>query len=78
MILTCSVVLQKIVTTIGEKMKKRPISLKVFKCMKCSTHFSQDTEYVTVISSSISGRFLLVMQNVAVERVKEKRIIVRL
>ncbi|XP_076681070.1 serine/threonine-protein kinase 11-interacting protein isoform X3 [Andrena cerasifolii] len=46
---------KKIVTTIGERIKKRPISLKVFKCMKCSTHFSQDTEYVTVISSSTSA-----------------------
>ncbi|XP_012140983.2 uncharacterized protein LOC100876018 isoform X1 [Megachile rotundata] len=46
---------KKIVKTIGERMKKRPISLKVFKCMKCSTHFSQDTEYVTVISSSVSS-----------------------
>ncbi|XP_076231714.1 uncharacterized protein LOC143177580 isoform X2 [Calliopsis andreniformis] len=45
---------KKIVTTIGERMKKRSISLKVFKCMKCSTHFSQDTEYVAAISSSIS------------------------
>lgn len=39
-------------------MKKRPISLKVFKCMKCSTHFSQDTEYMTVITSSMSGMFI--------------------
>lgn len=46
---------KKIIKTIGERMKKRPISLKVFKCMKCSTHFSQDTEYVTVISSSVSS-----------------------
>ena len=46
---------KKIVTTIGERIKKRSISLKVFKCMKCSTHFSQDTEYVTVISSSTSA-----------------------
>ncbi|XP_053986719.1 serine/threonine-protein kinase 11-interacting protein isoform X1 [Hylaeus volcanicus] len=46
---------KKIVTTIGERMKKRTISLKVFKCMKCSTHFSQDIEYATVISTSVSG-----------------------
>ncbi|XP_043250527.1 serine/threonine-protein kinase 11-interacting protein isoform X2 [Colletes gigas] len=46
---------KKIVTTISERIKKRPISLKVFKCMKCSTHFSQDTEYVAVISTSASG-----------------------
>ncbi|XP_029051044.2 serine/threonine-protein kinase 11-interacting protein isoform X1 [Osmia bicornis bicornis] len=48
-------VAKKIVEIIGERMKKRPISLKVFKCMKCSTHFSQDTEYMTVITSSMSG-----------------------
>ncbi|XP_031832146.1 uncharacterized protein LOC116426790 isoform X2 [Nomia melanderi] len=46
---------KKIVTTVGERMKKRAISLKVFKCMKCSTQFSQDTEYVTSLSTSISG-----------------------
>ncbi|XP_076644442.1 uncharacterized protein LOC143354324 isoform X2 [Halictus rubicundus] len=41
---------KKIVTTLDERLKKRPILLKVFKCMKCSTHFSQDTEYVTTLS----------------------------
>ncbi|XP_076624438.1 serine/threonine-protein kinase 11-interacting protein isoform X2 [Colletes latitarsis] len=46
---------KKIVTTISERIRRRPISLKVFKCMKCSTHFSQDTEYVAVISTSASG-----------------------
>ncbi|XP_076294783.1 uncharacterized protein LOC143215989 isoform X2 [Lasioglossum baleicum] len=41
---------KKIVTILEERLKKRPISLKVFKCMKCSTHFSEDTEYVTTLS----------------------------
>ncbi|XP_078051499.1 uncharacterized protein LOC144477636 [Augochlora pura] len=44
---------EKIVTTLGEILKKRPILLKVFKCMKCSTHFSQDTEYVTTLSIGV-------------------------
>ncbi|XP_076762138.1 uncharacterized protein LOC143430051 isoform X1 [Xylocopa sonorina] len=42
---------KKIVKTIDERIKKRPILLKVFKCMKCSTHFSQDSEYLTFINS---------------------------
>nr|XP_033339293.1 serine/threonine-protein kinase 11-interacting protein [Megalopta genalis]XP_033339294.1 serine/threonine-protein kinase 11-interacting protein [Megalopta genalis]XP_033339295.1 serine/threonine-protein kinase 11-interacting protein [Megalopta genalis]XP_033339296.1 serine/threonine-protein kinase 11-interacting protein [Megalopta genalis] len=44
---------EKIVTTLAETLKKRPILLKVFKCMKCSTHFSQDTEYVTTLSIGV-------------------------
>ncbi|XP_017891214.1 serine/threonine-protein kinase 11-interacting protein isoform X2 [Ceratina calcarata] len=44
-----------IVEVIGERMKKRPILLKVFKCMKCSTHFSEDTEYLTFVGSSVSN-----------------------
>ncbi|XP_076173870.1 uncharacterized protein LOC143149906 isoform X2 [Ptiloglossa arizonensis] len=45
---------KKIVTTICQRIEKRPMSLKVFICMKCSTHFSHDTEYVTVIDTTTS------------------------
>ncbi|KAG7211247.1 hypothetical protein KM043_010559 [Ampulex compressa] len=45
---------KKIVSTIGERIQKRPILLKVFKCMKCSTHFSQDTDYVVKTASGSS------------------------
>ncbi|KAK9299456.1 hypothetical protein QLX08_007486 [Tetragonisca angustula] len=46
---------KEIVEIINETIKTTPILLKVFKCMKCSTHFSQDSEYITLISSSASG-----------------------
>ena len=49
------IILQEIVEIINETIKTTPILLKVFKCMKCSTHFSQDSEYITLISSSASG-----------------------
>ncbi|XP_057325391.1 LOW QUALITY PROTEIN: serine/threonine-protein kinase 11-interacting protein [Microplitis mediator] len=39
----------KIVRLMAGKIKKRPIVLKIFKCMKCSTHFSQDPDYVVGI-----------------------------
>ncbi|XP_033175784.1 serine/threonine-protein kinase 11-interacting protein isoform X2 [Bombus impatiens] len=45
---------KEIVQIINERIEKRTILLKVFKCMKCSTHFSQDSEYI-FISSSASG-----------------------
>ncbi|XP_043786381.1 serine/threonine-protein kinase 11-interacting protein isoform X2 [Apis laboriosa] len=48
-------VAKEIVKIINEEIKKRPMLLKIFKCMKCSTHFSQDLEYVTLINSTISG-----------------------
>lgn len=51
------IILQEIVKIINEEIKKRPMLLKIFKCMKCSTHFSQDLEYVTLINSTISGIF---------------------
>ncbi|XP_034937673.1 serine/threonine-protein kinase 11-interacting protein isoform X2 [Chelonus insularis] len=34
----------KIVRIIGDLIKVRPILLTIFKCMKCSTHFSQDPQ----------------------------------
>ncbi|CAK9800788.1 Serine/threonine-protein kinase 11-interacting protein [Anthophora quadrimaculata] len=46
---------KEIVNVISERMKMRSILLKVFKCMKCSTHFSQDLEYISVKSLSLSG-----------------------
>ncbi|XP_071565929.1 serine/threonine-protein kinase 11-interacting protein isoform X1 [Temnothorax nylanderi] len=47
---------KKIVTTISEQIEIRPILLKVFKCMKCSTQFSQDPElYVKFSVKSITG-----------------------
>ncbi|XP_071648462.1 serine/threonine-protein kinase 11-interacting protein isoform X2 [Temnothorax longispinosus] len=47
---------KKIVTTIGEQIEIRPILLKVFKCMKCSTQFSQDPElYVKFSVKSSTG-----------------------
>ncbi|XP_043287960.1 serine/threonine-protein kinase 11-interacting protein isoform X2 [Venturia canescens] len=42
----------KIVKTVGDLIKVRPILLKVFKCMKCSTHFSQDPDYVTGVTTT--------------------------
>lgn len=47
---------KEIVEIINETIKTTPILLKVFKCMKCSTHFSQDLEYIALISSSASGK----------------------
>lgn len=35
----------------------RPIPLQVFKCMKCSTQFSQDTEYVMLAAKSMTGLY---------------------
>ncbi|KAK2581126.1 hypothetical protein KPH14_007940 [Odynerus spinipes] len=49
---------KKIVLTIGKKMSARPILLKVYKCMKCSTHFSQDEEYTTVRLTYTTGKQL--------------------
>ncbi|XP_061933905.1 serine/threonine-protein kinase 11-interacting protein isoform X2 [Apis cerana] len=46
---------KEIVKIINEEIKKRPMLLKIFKCMKCSTHFSQDLEYITLINSTTSG-----------------------
>ncbi|XP_028044894.1 serine/threonine-protein kinase 11-interacting protein isoform X2 [Monomorium pharaonis] len=47
---------KKIVKTINEQIERRPILLKVFKCMKCSTQFSQDPElYVTLTVKSTIG-----------------------
>lgn len=56
-IIYCLIILQEIVKIINEEIKKRPMLLKIFKCMKCSTHFSQDLEYVTLINSTTSGIF---------------------
>ncbi|XP_044002674.1 serine/threonine-protein kinase 11-interacting protein isoform X2 [Aphidius gifuensis] len=42
----------KIVKTISDWSEKRPILLKVFKCMKCSTHFSQDPDYFSTATPS--------------------------
>ncbi|XP_011068936.1 PREDICTED: serine/threonine-protein kinase 11-interacting protein isoform X2 [Acromyrmex echinatior] len=47
---------KKIVTTISEQIEMRPILLKIFKCMKCSTQFSQDPElYVALAIKSMTG-----------------------
>ncbi|XP_011874487.1 PREDICTED: serine/threonine-protein kinase 11-interacting protein isoform X2 [Vollenhovia emeryi] len=46
---------KKIVTTISEQIEIRPILLKVFKCMKCSTQFSQDPELYNVTFAVKSG-----------------------
>ncbi|XP_039312896.1 serine/threonine-protein kinase 11-interacting protein isoform X2 [Solenopsis invicta] len=47
---------KKIVKTINERIEMRPILLKVFKCMKCSTQFSQDPELcVTLAVKSMTG-----------------------
>ncbi|XP_018055084.1 PREDICTED: serine/threonine-protein kinase 11-interacting protein isoform X2 [Atta colombica] len=47
---------KKIVTIISEQIEMRPILLKIFKCMKCSTQFSQDPElYVAVTIKSMTG-----------------------
>ncbi|CAL1678329.1 unnamed protein product [Lasius platythorax] len=46
---------KKIVAIINKQIEMRPILLQVFKCMKCSTQFSQDTEYVTLAVKSMTG-----------------------
>ncbi|XP_015584680.1 serine/threonine-protein kinase 11-interacting protein isoform X4 [Cephus cinctus] len=45
---------KKIVQTLGETIRLRPIMLKVFQCIKCSTHFSQDDDncLITITSSN--------------------------
>ncbi|XP_011346025.1 serine/threonine-protein kinase 11-interacting protein isoform X2 [Ooceraea biroi] len=46
---------KKVVATINERIEMRPILLKVFKCMKCSTQFSQDADYVMLTVKSLAG-----------------------
>ncbi|KAI4488204.1 hypothetical protein M0804_005052 [Polistes exclamans] len=46
---------KKIVSTISERMSAHPILLKVYKCMKCSTHFSDDEEHAAIIFRSAIG-----------------------
>ncbi|XP_046828648.1 uncharacterized protein LOC124428534 isoform X1 [Vespa crabro] len=46
---------KKIVSTINEKKNAHPILLKVYKCMKCSTHFSHDEEYEVITYTSATG-----------------------
>ncbi|XP_018365237.1 PREDICTED: serine/threonine-protein kinase 11-interacting protein isoform X2 [Trachymyrmex cornetzi] len=47
---------KKIVTTISEQIEMRPILFKIFKCMKCSTQFSQDPElYVALTIKSMTS-----------------------
>ncbi|XP_015179281.1 PREDICTED: serine/threonine-protein kinase 11-interacting protein isoform X2 [Polistes dominula] len=46
---------KKIVSVINEKMSAHPILLKVYKCMKCSTHFSDDEEHAAIILRSAIG-----------------------
>ncbi|XP_043681412.1 serine/threonine-protein kinase 11-interacting protein isoform X2 [Vespula pensylvanica] len=46
---------KKIVSTISEKMSAHPILLKVYKCMKCSTHFSHDEEYAAITYTSATA-----------------------
>ncbi|KAL6424267.1 hypothetical protein ACFW04_009830 [Cataglyphis niger] len=46
---------KKIVAIINEQIEMRPIPLQVFKCMKCSTQFSQDAEYVMLAVKSMMG-----------------------
>ncbi|XP_001600307.1 serine/threonine-protein kinase 11-interacting protein isoform X1 [Nasonia vitripennis] len=43
---------KKIVETLNEMIIIQPMLLKVFKCMKCSTHFSQDADNSIVTSMS--------------------------
>lgn len=50
---------QEIVTTISKQLEARPILLKIFKCMKCSTQFSQDAEYVRLAITSTTGLFII-------------------
>ncbi|XP_012234632.1 serine/threonine-protein kinase 11-interacting protein isoform X2 [Linepithema humile] len=49
---------KKIVSTISKQIELRPIALKVFKCMKCSTQFSQDAEYVMLTVKSTTAKQL--------------------
>ncbi|XP_072763614.1 serine/threonine-protein kinase 11-interacting protein isoform X2 [Anoplolepis gracilipes] len=46
---------KKITAFINEQIEMRPIPLQVFKCMKCSTQFSQDMEYVMLAVKSTTG-----------------------
>ncbi|XP_058800960.1 serine/threonine-protein kinase 11-interacting protein isoform X2 [Phymastichus coffea] len=46
---------KRIVQTLNEMIKTQPIVLKIFKCMKCSTHFSQDGDNNIVTSSTAEG-----------------------
>ncbi|XP_014477087.1 PREDICTED: serine/threonine-protein kinase 11-interacting protein isoform X2 [Dinoponera quadriceps] len=46
---------KEIVTIISKQLETRPILLKIFKCMKCSTQFSQDAEYVRLAVTSTTG-----------------------
>ncbi|KAJ8664256.1 hypothetical protein QAD02_005918 [Eretmocerus hayati] len=43
---------KKIVQTLNETIKTQPMVFKVFKCMKCATHFSQDADNNIVTSQS--------------------------
>lgn len=45
--------------TISKQLEARPILLKIFKCMKCSTQFSQDAEYVRLAVTSSTGLFVI-------------------
>ncbi|XP_020279249.1 serine/threonine-protein kinase 11-interacting protein isoform X2 [Pseudomyrmex gracilis] len=46
---------KKIVATLNAQIEMRPILLKIFKCMKCSTQFSQEEEYETRVVKSLAG-----------------------
>ncbi|XP_046739064.1 serine/threonine-protein kinase 11-interacting protein isoform X2 [Diprion similis] len=45
---------KQLVATVGEIMNAQQIALKIFKCMKCSTHFSQDVDRTALASVFIS------------------------
>ncbi|XP_012253946.2 serine/threonine-protein kinase 11-interacting protein isoform X2 [Athalia rosae] len=44
---------KQLVATVGEVINAQPITLKVFKCMKCSTHFSEDSDNTLLISAIV-------------------------
>ncbi|KAK0157378.1 hypothetical protein PV328_011126 [Microctonus aethiopoides] len=44
----------KVVKIVEKSIKTRPLLLKVFKCMKCSTHFSLDCDYLLTIPNTTS------------------------
>ncbi|XP_032680725.1 serine/threonine-protein kinase 11-interacting protein isoform X2 [Odontomachus brunneus] len=47
---------KEIVATISKQLEARPMLLKIFKCMKCSTQFSQDAEYVRLAVTSTGAK----------------------
>ncbi|XP_014213511.1 serine/threonine-protein kinase 11-interacting protein [Copidosoma floridanum] len=46
---------KKIAQTLNEMIRTQPIMLKIFKCMKCSTHFSQDSDSNAVTIQTVGA-----------------------